>query len=327
MIAFVFPGQGAQYVGMGKSFYESFSESREIFDLADGILHFPLSHLCFDGPNEELSRTANCQPAIFVTSIAALAAFSKSPNLLQGKSQETQTDSKNAEKEMIIRDQQLIPKYMAGLSLGEYTALVAAGALSFEDGLSLVANRARFMDEAARGNPGKMLCILGLNLDIVEKIALDSGVEIANLNCPGQVVISGSIDAIDNANDLALKHGARRAIYLEVSGAFHSSLMQPAREKLAKVINSVNIKEPDVTVVSNVIALPEYSCEQIKDNLIKQLTCSVLWEKSIRFMIKQGVDKFFEIGPGRVLKGLIRKIDPRAEVVNIEKKDDLLSSS
>ncbi len=303
MIAFIFPGQGAQYVGMGRDFYKAFAESREVFDLADEVLHFSLSRLCFDGPNEELARTANCQPAIFTTSIAALAAFNSS-----------------------IEYRVSSIEYMAGLSLGEYTALVAAGALSFEDGLYLVASRAKFMDEAARVNPGKMSSILGLNLDIIEKIVQESGAEIANLNCPGQVVISGSIEAVDKANDLALRQGARHAINLEVSGAFHSSLMQPAREKLVEIIKGVNIKEPSVTVISNVIALPQYTCEQVKDNLIKQLTSSVLWEKSIRFMIKQGVNKFFEIGPGRVLKGLIRKIDPSAEVINIGKKEDILSS-
>ena len=303
MIAFIFPGQGAQYVGMGKDLYETFPESKRIFDTADRVLDFSISKLCFDGPIEELIRTINCQPAIFTTSIAALAAFNK----------------------LIAEKKYPKPKYMAGLSLGEYTALVAAGALSFADGLSLVAYRARFMDEAAGERAGKMSSILGLDFNIIEKITQESGVEIANLNCPGQVVISGPPEAVDKANGLALRQGAKRVVNLEVSGAFHSSLMQSASQKLAEILNNINIKEPEVAVISNVTASPESCSEEIKDNLIKQLTCSVFWEKSVKFMIKQGVNKFFEIGPGKVLKGLIRKIDPSVEVANITKRDDILS--
>lgn len=305
MIAFIFPGQGAQYVGMGKDLYAVFPESRKVFDAADKILNLSLSKLCFAGPIEELTRTVNCQPAIFTTSIACLKALSATPACRQAGAYP------------------LSATYMAGLSLGEYTALVAAGALSFEDGLSLVAQRAKFMDEAAGEKPGKMASILGLDLDIIKKIAQESGSEIANLNCPGQVVISGSPGAIEKANKLALMRGARRIVNLEVSGAFHSSLMRSASEKLAGIINNITIREPKSMVISNVTALPETSPDQIKDNLIRQLTCSVFWENSVRLMIKQGVNKFFEIGPGRVLKGLIRKIDPSKEVLNISSKEDI----
>jgi [acyl-carrier-protein] S-malonyltransferase len=301
MIAFIFPGQGAQYLGMGKDLYETFPESKTVFDKADMILNLPLSKLCFEGPIEELTRTVNCQPAVFTVSIAALKALSAMRPTLSAT-------------------------YMAGLSLGEYTALVAAGALSFEDGLSLVASRAKFMDEAAREKAGKMSSILGLGTDIIEKISHESGVEIANLNCPGQVVVSGTTEAINKANSLASEYGAKGVVNLEVSGAFHSSLMESAAQKLTEVLNNINIKQPEFAVVSNVTASPETSPSQIKDNLVRQLTSSVYWEKSVRFMIEQGVSKFFEIGPGKVLKGLIRKTAPNLEVANIENKADIVAS-
>lgn len=317
-VAFVFPGQGAQFVGMGKDLYESSQESRRVFDTADRVLNFPLSKLCFEGPIEELTRTVNCQPAVFTMSLAALAAF-KSVVLRQAQD----TSAKDTEQSRSVSYQLSVVRYMAGLSLGEYTALVAAGALSLTDGISLVANRARFMDEAASKNRGKMSSILGLDLNTIKNIAKESGIEIANLNCPGQVVISGSIDAVDRANRQALACGAKRVVNLEVSGAFHSSLMQSASLRLAEALSRIAVKEPQVAIVSNVTATALLLPEQIKDNLVRQLTGSVFWEQSVRFMIGQGVNKFFEIGPSKVLKGLIRKIDSNAEVLNIEGVEDL----
>jgi [acyl-carrier-protein] S-malonyltransferase len=334
MIAFVFPGQGSQYVGMGRDLYENFAESKRVFDTVDRELKFSLSKLCFDGPIEELTRTVNCQPAIFTVSLAALAAFksvvlrfaqdtSNTFASAQCSTPSVNEGSKDTERSRSVRCQLSDVRYVAGLSLGEYTALVAAGALSLVDGVSLVANRARFMDEAATINPGRMSCILGLDLNAIKNIAEESGVHIANLNCPGQVVISGITDAVDKANSLALARGAKRVVNLDVSGAFHSSLMQPASLRLAEILKNINMKEPAMAVVSNVTAAAVFNPEQIKENLVRPLTGSVYWEQSVRFMIGQGVNKFFEIGPGKVLRGLIRKIDTNAEVINFGGVEDI----
>lgn len=301
-LAFIFPGQGAQFTGMGKDLYQACPESKAIFERADRVLGFKLSELCFQGNSEELNRTINCQPAIFTVSLAALAA------LKQAFAGTISCFCLN---------------YMAGLSLGEYSALAAAEAFSFEEGIVLVAKRAALMDEAAAKNPGKMSSILGLGLSAVEQIAKETKAEIANLNCPGQVVISGSIEAVDHANELAKERGARRIVGLEVSGGFHSSLMEPASRRLAELLKNIDIKKPKVPVICNVSATFVDSPKQIKENLVRQLTGSVLWERSVRYMIEQGVNKFFEIGPGKVLKGLIRKINPDVEVVNISGAEDI----
>ena len=300
MVGYLFAGQGSQYVGMGKDLYTAFPESKAVFDKADKVLGFSLSHLCFNGPQEELTKTNNCQPAIVVMSIACWQAY---------KTKNPQLDG-----------------YMAGLSLGEYSALVAAEALNFEDAIFLVRRRGEFMEETAAKQPGKMLSIIGLDLAKVKEICFEANAEIANINCPGQIVISGAGQAIEKAQALAEAQGAKLAVILEVSGAFHSSFMQEAALKLAKELEKINITEPKFPVISNVTAKPVTSLEEIKQNLIRQVYASVLWEDSMRLILSKGVSSFIEFGPGKVLKGLMRRIDSNAQVVNIEKEGDVFKS-
>ncbi|MCM8770377.1 MAG: ACP S-malonyltransferase [Candidatus Omnitrophica bacterium] len=300
MVAYLFAGQGSQYVGMGQDLYETFPESKEIFITADKTLGFALSKLCFEGPQEELTQTKNCQPAILTVSIAAYKAFilhSNSPSFT--------------------------PSYVAGLSLGEYSALVAAGALSFEDAVYLTRKRGEFMEEAAQKKPGSMAAVIGLDLGEVKVICEETGVQIANLNCPGQVVISGGREQMQMAKELALQKGAKRVIILETSGAFHSRFMKEAREKLAEEINKIKINDSRVPVVCNVDAQATTSLKKIKENLIKQVTDSVLWEDSMRFILSKGVRDFIEFGPGKVLSGLMHKIEPDAGVRRIERVQDI----
>ena len=300
--AFLFAGQGSQYIGMGEDLYESFPESKAIFDKADKILGFSITNLCFKGPQEELTQTANCQPAILTASIAAWEAFSS-----------------------VVSRKSYVVSYAAGLSLGEYSALVAAQALSFEDAVYLVRRRGEFMEEEAGKNPGKMLSIIGLDLVTVKKICSQSQTEIANINCPGQIVISGGREGIEKAREVAGELGAKMAIVLEVSGAFHSSFMKDVTFKLATELEKIKINTPSIPVVCNVTGRQTLSPNEIKDNLIKQVVSCVLWEDSMKFILSRGITKFFEFGPGKVLKGLMRRIDANAEVINIEKKEDILA--
>lgn len=297
-VAYIFPGQGAQYVGMGKDFYQNVPQAKETFDRAESALGFDLPSLIFQGPIEELTKTVNCQLAIFTVSVAVLRAV-----------QEV-----SAPEEV---------KYTAGLSLGEYTALVAAGALDFEQGLRLVRMRAEYMEEAARENPGGMVSLIGLSQETVRKICAQAKVEIANLNCPGQIVISGSLAALEEAKELACANGAKRVIALKVSGAFHSSLMETARVKLTKALDKVEIRPPKVSVISNVTAKEERSPQEIKDNLARQVSSGTRWEDSINFIRTCGIRKFIEIGPGKVLSGLLRKINAELLADNIETVEDL----
>ena len=302
VVGFLFPGQGAQYIGMGKDLYASFPESKKIFDKADEILGTAISRLCFQGPEEELAKTKNCQPAILTMSIAAWQALRS-----------------------VLHTPYSVLNYAAGLSLGEYSALVACQAISFEDAVYLVSKRGQFMEEEASKFPGKMASILGLDLEAVKAVCKKTNTEVANINSPGQIVISGGSREIAQAMKVAQGSGAKKAILLEVSGAFHSSFMKGASLKLAKELEKIKIETPKMTLVSNVTAKAVNSVEEIKNNLIQQVASPVLWEDSMRFILSQGITKFFEVGPGEVLKGLMRRIEPSIEVISIEEKEDTLN--
>lgn len=300
MVALLFPGQGSQYAGMGKDLYDTFPAAKAVFDKADSILGFSLSKLCFEGPLPELTRTQNCQPAVLTASIAAFEAL------------KTVTSYKLQ-----------VISYAAGLSLGEYSALIACGVLSFEDGLRLVRKRAVLMEEAAKKYPGKMSAVLGLERSVVQEICLAAQAEIANLNCPGQIVITGKAESVEKAKSLAEEKGAKRVLDLEVSGAFHSGLMREAAEEFRAFLQNTQLKEAVIPLVSNVTAGPLRNPSEIRENMVKQIYSPVRWEDSVRFIIAQGVKTFYEIGPGGVLKGLLRKIDPSAQVINIGKKEEI----
>ncbi|MCU0665713.1 MAG: ACP S-malonyltransferase [Candidatus Omnitrophica bacterium] len=300
--AFLFAGQGSQYIGMGKDLYESFPASRQIFDRAEEVLGFDLKRRVFEGPQELLRMTSVSQPAILTVSLACYEAF-KSSDICPLSS----------------------VQYTAGLSLGEYTALIAAGSISFKDGILLVRKRGELMEEAATKHPGKMAAVLDLSLDALKEICAKTHAEIANLNCPGQVVISGKAEAVDKAMELCVQAQAKRVIPLEVSGGFHSSLMKEASVEFSKVLDTVEILPAKIPVVSNYTASVQAQPGEIKANLVAQMYSSVRWEESMRFMIAEGVSKFYEFGPGKVLKGLARKIDAQANVLNIEKRDDVIN--
>ena len=311
-VAFVFPGQGSQYVGMGRDLYETYAEARALFDEADAIMGFPLSRLCFEGPKEELGDTINTQPAILAMSAACFKALCTRYKV-QGKGRENLGPG----------TLNLEPAFVAGHSMGEYTALVAAGALDFADGLKLVRERGRVMKEAGEQNPGGMAAVLGLGADILDEIcqaaSQETGgiVQLANYNSPGQIVISGHKEALGRALDLSKERGARRVIPLAVSIASHSPLMQTAAEAFASVVAQVDFHQPRVPVVANVTAAPITTVAEIREELVKQLTSTVRWVESIQYMIAQGVTTFVEIGPKNVLTGLMRRIDKSVRTVNV----------
>jgi len=311
--AFVFPGQGSQYVGMGRDLYETDSEAKALFDEADAIMGFPLSKLCFEGPMPELGDTINTQPAILAMSVACFRALNTRYKV-QGKGRE------NLEPGTL----NLAPAFVAGHSMGEYTALVAAGALDFADGLRLVRERGRVMKEAGEHNPGGMAAVLGLEAEALGEICqtasqeTDGIVQLANYNSPGQIVISGHKEALGRALELARERGARRVVPLAVSIASHSPLMQRAAEAFASVVAQVDFHQPRVPVVANVTAAPIATVAEIREELVKQLTSTVRWVESIQYMIAQGVTTFVEIGPKNVLTGLMRRIDKSVRTVNVE---------
>lgn len=285
MKAYVFPGQGAQFVGMGKDLYEQSALAREYFEKANEILGFRITDLMFEGTPEDLKQTKVTQPAVFLHSV--ISAFVLADNFK--------------------------PEMVAGHSLGEFSALVAAGSLSFEEGLKLVYARAMAMQKACESEPSTMAAVLGLSDEDVEEVCesiKDSVVVPANYNCPGQLVISGSVPGIDKACELMKEKGAKRALRLPVGGAFHSPLMQPASEELQNAINESTFKTPVCPVYQNVSAYPQTDPEAIKQNLIAQLTAPVRWTQTIKNMITDGATEFTELGPGDVLKGLVKKINP-----------------
>ncbi|MFJ5761796.1 ACP S-malonyltransferase [Neobacillus sp. NPDC093182] len=302
-IAFVFPGQGSQTVGMGQQLAEQYPEVMQYFKKADERLSTELSKLIFEGPQEELTKTVNTQPALLTTSLAVLERFQKAA---------------------------IKPDFVAGHSLGEYTALVAAGALTFEDGVYAVRKRGEFMEGAVPNGEGSMAAILGLDREPLSKVTAEvceSGfpVSLANLNCPGQIVISGSRKGVELASVKAKEAGAKRAIPLEVSGPFHSSLMKPAASELRQVLDELDMKDARIPVIANVSANPMMTAEEIKENLIEQLYSPVLWEDSVVKMIDSGVDTFIEIGPGKVLSGLIKKVNRSVKTYSISDEESCQS--
>lgn len=294
-IAFVFPGQGAQAVGMGKDAYEAHAGAKEVYELADRVLGFPLTELVFGGPEEQLKQTANTQPALVATSLALYQVF---------------------------REKGIRPDYVAGHSLGEYSALAVAGALSFEDAIRTVRARGLLMEQAVPGGQGAMAAALGAGRQELAALCAEvsssvGAVELANLNCPGQIVVSGTKEGVAAVAERGKEAGAKRVIPLEVSGPFHSSLMKPAAEKLAEVLAALPVTAAEVPVVANVTARPVTEPEEIRRLLVEQVYSPVLWEDTVTWLISQGVDTFIEIGSGSVLAGLIKKTDKSVAVYSL----------
>lgn len=300
-LAFLFPGQGSQQVGMGKAIAEANEKARKIFAEADEALGYSLSRLCFEGPEEQLRLTANTQPAILTTSVALLE---------------------------VLKEAGFVPDFVAGHSLGEYSALVAAGSLSFRDAVVTVHKRGTYMEEAVPSGQGAMSAVLNMDRDALDAVCREvstetSVVEPANYNCPGQIVISGHAEAVKLAGEKALERGARRVIPLSVSGPFHSSLMKPAAERLAKALSEITISSAKIPVVANVTAKPVTDAEEIRRLLVEQVASPVLWEDSVRYLVEQGVDVFVEIGAGTVLSGLVKKVDRKVTTLSVQDPESL----
>jgi [acyl-carrier-protein] S-malonyltransferase len=294
-IAFLFPGQGSQYPGMGRDLAQNFARARAVFEAGDAALGFAISKLCFEGPAEELQLTANTQPAILMVSVAAAA---------------------------VLSEKGVRPDFVAGHSLGEYSALAAAGALSLADAVQLVRKRGQYMQEAVPVGQGAMAAVLGLDGAALDEICCEAAqgevVSPANLNSPGQVVIAGSAAAVARAVEIAKARGAKRAIMLNVSAPFHCALMKAAQDRLSVDLNATHMQDPQVPLVNNVDAQVVTSAALVREGLIRQVTAPVRWEESIRRLRQEGVELFVEVGPGKVLSGLVRQIDRAAECLRVE---------
>jgi len=291
--AYVFPGQGSQWVGMGRDLYQNYQAAKAVFEQADKALGVPLSKLCFEGPEDELVQTVNAQPAIVTVSFACLeASRSLNPGLPPAS-------------------------FVAGHSLGEYTALAAAGVLDFATTVYLARERGRLMHQAGQITPGGMAAIIGLDEAPLAEVCQQSGTRIANINCPGQIVISGAQDKLAQAIEMVKEKGAHRAIPLQVSGAFHTPLMQPAVDGMVEIMAALKFNNPTIPIICNTTAQPLTTAEAVKEELLTQLCNCVQWQRSIEYMVKDGVSNFIEIGPGRVLAGLIKRIDRSVKIVNI----------
>jgi len=285
---------------MGLGVYEKYRSARAVFDEADASLGFPVSKLCFEGPAEELTKTVNVQPAIVATSFACLQAAREG-----------------------LGSKLPAPAYLAGHSLGEYTALIAAGVLSLADTVTLVRERGRLMYEAGLKTPGSMMAVIAFDRTHLMEVCAETGVEISNINAPGQLVISGAVDKLEKAAELAKSRGARRLIPLNVSGAFHSTLMDPVLAEFDGVLQRFDFKTPRVPIVSNVTALPLRNGQEFREELLSQLRRCIQWQASVEYMTRQGVTTYCEIGPGTVLSGLIKRISPDAQTINISGVEDI----
>lgn len=293
-IAYLFPGQGSQSVGMGLDLYQNYAAAKKVFDQADDILGFPLAKLCFEGPAEELDKTENTQPAVFTTSIACLRVL----------------------QEMKGTEGTYEPDIVAGHSLGELTSLVAAEVLPFRDALRLVRRRGQLMQEASESHPGCMMAVLGLKEQEVSKIANENGVRIANINSPEQIVISGPKRYMDEVAEKIQTRGGKIR-YLKVSGAFHSPLMRPAQESLKEYISSLNFKNPRKPILSNTSARTLHRAISLKNELVNQICHCINWRQSMEYLIKSGFYTAIEIGPGQVLAGILRRIEPDIQIINL----------
>lgn len=296
--AVLFSGQGAQAVGMGRDLVDANPEIRSLFDRANDAIGYDLASICFEGPEEELTKSSNTQPAIFVVSVACYELLRKSKP-------------------------DLVVDYAAGLSSGEWTALHIAGVLSYEDTLKVLEARGRFMQQACEAYPGAMLSVIGLSEDVLAPICEATGITMANLNSPAQTVLSGSREGVEQAAPLAKEAGAKLAVPLKVAGAFHSPLMQSAADELAAVLEGIPFSEPSLPVVSNVTGKPHGGAETIRSIMVQQVTSSVLWYQGIDWMKEQGVSEYVECGPGKVLTGLVKRIDKQARLHNIHDQSSL----